>query len=209
MMTNSPTDQRVLGGLAAAFAPPTASELKARRAQLAVRADGEGLLDVSYRIIDSPHGQLLVAATAVGVVRVAFEGEDHDAVLGALADTVSPRILESAIRTDEVARQLEEYFAGRRRAFELEVDLRLVGGFRRAVIAHLRDIGYGATETYATVAAAAGKPKAVRAAGSACSHNPVPIVVPCHRVVRSDGTIGNYLGGADTKAALLTMEAAA
>lgn len=181
--------------------------LGALRAGLATRADEQDLLDIAYRIVDSPHGSLLVAATPAGLVRVAFELEDHDTVLDALAAAISPRILESGTRTDRVARQLDEYFAGDRRSFDLEVDLQLVGGFRRQVVAHLADIAYGQTASYADVARATGNPNAVRAVGSACSHNPIPVVLPCHRVVRSDGTIGQYLGGTETKAALLAMEA--
>ncbi|MEO6988540.1 MAG: methylated-DNA--[protein]-cysteine S-methyltransferase [Aquihabitans sp.] len=177
------------------------------RAGLAERADHQGLLDVAYRVVDSPYGPLLVASTAVGLVRLAFEREDHDAVLDALSTSVSPRMLESGARTDEVARQLDEYFSGHRRDFDLDVDLQLVDGFRRQVVAHLTDIGYGQTASYAEVARAAGSPNAVRAVGSACSHNPIPVVLPCHRVVRSDGTIGQYLGGTEMKAALLAMEA--
>ena len=162
---------------------------------------------MAYRIVDSPYGSLLVAATPTGLVRLAFALEDHDAVLEALATTVSPRILESGAGTDTVARQLDEYFAGRRRDFDLAIDLQLVEGFRRQVVAQLADIGYGQTASYAEVATAVGNPRAVRAVGSACSHNPIPVVLPCHRVVRSDGTIGRYLGGTETKAALLSMEA--
>jgi methylated-DNA-[protein]-cysteine S-methyltransferase len=178
------------------------------RATLAEQADADDLLDVAYRTVDSPYGPLLVAATPTGLVRVAFEREDHEAVLGELAAAVSPRILRSGRRTDDVARQLDEYFAGRRQAFEVATDLRLVHGFRRDVIRHLPVIAYGHTESYAEVATAAGRPNAVRAVGSACAHNPVPIVVPCHRVVRSDGTPGQYRGGPEMKAALLAMEAA-
>ena len=206
MSAHSPTDRQILDQLTAAAAPVPASTLAALHERLEARADVDGLLDISYRSVDSPFGSLLVAVTPAGLVRVAFELEDHDAVLAALAAAVSPRILRSGRRTDDVARQLDEYFAGRRRAFDLPVDLRLVGGFRRAVVTHLRDIAYGTTESYATVAAAAGNPRAVRAAGSACAHNPIPVVVPCHRVVRSDGSLGQYLGGADTKAALLALE---
>lgn len=175
---------------------------------LAERADAEGVLDVAYRTLDSPFGPLLVAATPEGLVRIAFEVEGHEEVLDALAVTISPRILRTGRRTDEAARELDEYFAGRRRTFDVAVDLRLAHGFRRHVLDHLRGIAYGTTETYATVAAASGRPKAVRAAGSACAHNPLPVVVPCHRVVRSDGSIGQYLGGPAMKAALLAMEGA-
>lgn len=208
-MSTNPTDHRPVDDLAAAFPEPSSIEIDLLRDRLSAAADRHDLLDVAYRIVDSPFGPLLVAATVDGVVRVAFEREGHDGVLAGLAAAVGPRILRSGRRTDDVARQLDEYFAGGRRGFELPIDLRLVDGFRRTVIAHLRGIAYGATESYADVAAAAGNPKAVRAVGSACSHNPVPVVIPCHRVVRSDGSLGQYLGGVDAKAALLAMEAAA
>lgn len=208
-MTSTDADTEVLDALAVAFPAADRDAEHQLRARLAQDADREGLLDVSYRTVDSPFGLLLLAASPEGLVRVAFEREGHDAVLAQLASSISPRILRSPRRTDVVARQLEEYFAGRRRHFDVPVDLQLVRGFRRAVISHLREIAYGATESYATVARAAGNPAAVRAVGSACSHNPVPVVLPCHRVVRSDGSIGQYLGGAEAKAALLAMEAAA
>jgi methylated-DNA-[protein]-cysteine S-methyltransferase len=179
------------------------------RDRLAEEAAREGLLDVAYRTVDSPLGPLLLAATPVGLVRVAYSAEDHDAVLARLAGDVSPRVLAGPAWLEEPARQLGEYFGGQRRHFDLQVDLRLARGFRLAVLGHLRKIPYGTTESYAAVAAAAGNPAAVRAAASACSHNPVPIVVPCHRVVRRDGTPGGYIGGADAKRALLDMEAAA
>jgi methylated-DNA-[protein]-cysteine S-methyltransferase len=177
--------------------------------RLAALAERQGLLDVSYRTVDSPLGLLLLAATGEGLVRVAFSCEDHDAVLARLASDVSPRILRTPRRLDDAAQQLDEYFAGKRRAFNVPVDLRLAHGFRRSVLEHLRRIPYGITQSYAAVARAAGNPSAVRAAASACSHNPVPLVVPCHRVVRSDGTTGEYLGGPEAKRALLAMEAAA
>jgi methylated-DNA-[protein]-cysteine S-methyltransferase len=202
MSTQSPT----ITALMHAFPGPDAPEIDDLRAQLARRADDDGLLDLAYRTMDSPIGPLLLAATPVGLVRVAFEREGHEAVLAALADVISPRILHSGRRTDTAARELDEYFAGRRRAFDLPVDLQLVHGFRWTVISHLRQIAYGSTESYAEVASAAGSPAAVRAVGTACAHNPVPIVVPCHRVVRSDGTIGQYLGGVEAKAALLALE---
>jgi methylated-DNA-[protein]-cysteine S-methyltransferase len=171
-------------------------------------ADADGVLDVAYRTIDTPVGTLLLAATPIGLVRVAYDVEGHDAVLGRLADAVSPRILRSPLRLDVVARQLDEYFAKRRTTFDVPVDLRLADGFRRSVIEHLRNIGYGDRESYATVAAAVGSPKAVRAVGTACARNPLPVVIPCHRVVRSDGSTGQYAGGPVAKAALLDLEAA-
>jgi methylated-DNA-[protein]-cysteine S-methyltransferase len=176
--------------------------------RLAAAADRDGLLDVAYRTVDSPIGGLLVAATPAGVVRVAFEREGLDDVLADLAATVSPRILRSGRRTDAVARQLDQYFARERRRFDVDVDLQLVHGFRREVVSHLADIPYGTTESYAALARAAGRPTAVRAVGSACSHNPLPLLLPCHRVVRSDGTIGQYLGGTEAKVALLALEGA-
>jgi methylated-DNA-[protein]-cysteine S-methyltransferase len=167
----------------------------------------DGLLDVAYRTVDSPVGTLLLAATTVGLIRVAYEVEDHDAVLVKLASAVSPRVLRAPARLDDTARQLDEYFARRRSDFEVPVDLRLAEGFRRSVIEHLRDIGYGRRESYAEVAAAIGNPRAVRAVGTACAHNPLPVVIPCHRVVRSDGSTGQYVGGATAKTTLLDLEA--
>jgi methylated-DNA-[protein]-cysteine S-methyltransferase len=165
------------------------------------------VLDVAYRTVDSPVGTLLLAATTVGLVRVAYDVEGHDAVLATLADSVSPRVLRAPARLDAAARQLDEYFTRRRTDFEVPVDLRLADGFRRSVIEHLRDIGYGRRESYAEVAAAIGSPRAVRAVGSACGHNPLPVVIPCHRVVRSDGSTGQYVGGAAAKSVLLDLEA--
>jgi methylated-DNA-[protein]-cysteine S-methyltransferase len=169
-------------------------------------ATGE-LLDVAYRTVDSPVGTLLLAATTVGLVRVAYDVEGHDAVLATLAEAVSPRVLRAPARLDAAARQLDEYFTKRRTGFEVPVDLRLADGFRRSVIEHLRDIGYGRRESYAEVAAAIGSPRAVRAVGTACGHNPLPVVIPCHRVVRSDGSAGQYVGGVAAKSALLELEA--
>lgn len=178
------------------------------QARLADQADDGGLLDVAYRVMDSPIGPLLLAATPAGLVRVAFECENHDDVLGELSNAISPRILRSSRRVDDVARQLDEYFTGRRRSFDIPVDLQLSKGFRRVVLTHLLDIPYGERESYTVVARAAGNSKAVRAAGTACATNPIPLVVPCHRVVRTDGTYGQYRGGPEAKRILLTMEAA-
>jgi methylated-DNA-[protein]-cysteine S-methyltransferase len=157
--------------------------------------------------VDSPVGTLLLAATDQGLVRVAYELEDRDQVLQALCKKISPRILHAPRRLDQVARQMAEYFAGERRDFVLPLDFRLTHGFRREVLAHLAMIDYGRTETYSQVAAATGRPRAVRAVGSACATNPLPVIVPCHRVVRSDGTLGGYVGGLQTKATLLSLEA--
>lgn len=176
------------------------------RNSLITAAAEAGTLDVAYRMLDTPVGTLLLAATEHGLVRVAFDREDHDQVLVSLAGKVSPRILLAPARLDDAAHQLTEYFAGSRQVFDLPLDLQLSTGFRRTVLAHLRQIGYGHTETYAQVAVAAGNPRAVRAVGTACAANPLPVVVPCHRVVRSDGSLGGYLGGVLAKQALLTLE---
>ena len=201
-------EQRVVADLTTETPGTDPATIDRLRVRLARGAERAGVLDVAYRTLDSPVGPLLLAATTEGLVRVAFEGEDHDVVLGSLAEQVSPRILVAPARLDGAARELDEYFAGARRSFDVPVDLRLAHGFRRTVLEHLRSIAYGTTESYATVAAAAGSPAAVRAVGSACAHNPVPLVVPCHRVVRSDGTIGRYRGGTAAKQRLLALEAA-
>ena len=190
---------------------PEVDEAAQRRlhARLVAAATEAGILDVAYRTIDTPVGTLLLAATEKGLVRVAYAREDHAMVLDQLANSVSPRVLRAPARLDMAAMEMEEYFAGRRSLFDLQLDLQLSQGFRRTVLSHLTEIGYGKTASYAAVAAAVGNPKAVRAVGTACATNPLPVVVPCHRVVRSDGTLGQYAGGADVKRALLALEAAA
>ncbi|GAA3733913.1 methylated-DNA-[protein]-cysteine S-methyltransferase [Spinactinospora alkalitolerans] len=197
--------------LATLTAPPPAEEATHRRLhdRLTTAAHAQGLLDVAYRTVDSPLGTLLLAATPQGLVRVAYAAEDHDAVLRQLAVRISPRVLRAPDRLDTAARQIDEYFRKRRTAFDLELDLRLSHGFRRRVLAGLPSIGYGATASYTAVATAAGSPKAVRAAGTACATNPLPIVLPCHRVVRSSGAIGHYIGGARAKQRLLDLESTA
>jgi methylated-DNA-[protein]-cysteine S-methyltransferase len=187
--------------------PPGDDELAALHTRLAVRAEEEGLLDLAYRTLDTLVGTLLLAATPTGLVRVAYEREGLDTVLGQLVVRVSPRILEAPRRLDEVARQLEEYFTGQRTQFDLPLDLRLSAGFRRSVLNYLPAVGYGQTASYKSVAAAVHNPKAVRAVGTACATNPLPVVIPCHRVIRSDGQLGPYLGGANIKHQLLDMEA--
>ena len=188
--------------------PADPGDLRLLHERLAAAAQAEGMLDVAYRTFDSPVGRLLLAATDAGLVRVAYPNEDHDAVLQTLADRISPRVLRAPVRLDTAARELDEYFGGLRRSFDLPLDWRLSAGFRRAVLGQLPGIGYGQTASYAAVATLAGNPKAVRAAATACATNPLPIVVPCHRVIYSDGRIGDYLGGPDAKRALLNLEAA-
>ncbi|MCU1395598.1 MAG: cysteine methyltransferase [Ilumatobacteraceae bacterium] len=177
--------------------------------RLAAAADAERLLDVAYRTIDTPVGSLLLAATETGLVRVAYATEGHDSVLEDLANRISPRVLHYPARLDIAAHELDEYFDGRRRAFNVDLDWRLSAGFRETVLRRLPEIAYGRTASYATVANLAGRPKAVRAVGTACATNPLPVVVPCHRVIRSDGSMGGYLGGMAAKATLLELEAAA
>jgi methylated-DNA-[protein]-cysteine S-methyltransferase len=191
-----------------ALATDEAATLSRLHRRLAQDADTADVLDVAYRTVDTPVGTLLLAATTAGLVRVAYDVEGHDAVLAGLADRISPRVLRAPARLDSAARQIDEYFAKRRTVFEVPVDLRLAEGFRRNVIEHLRDIGYGRRESYAAVAAAIGHPRAVRAVGTACAHNPLPVVIPCHRVVRSDGSTGQYVGGPLAKSTLLDLEAA-
>jgi methylated-DNA-[protein]-cysteine S-methyltransferase len=204
------TDMDLQRLLAPATEPDAAerSALEELKAALVRRAQEQDLLDVAYRDLDSPLGRLLLAATPAGLVRVAFPVEDPDAVLDSLAARVSPRILRAPARLDPVARELEEYFAGRRHAFDVPVDLRLAGGFRRVVLERLTEVPYARTVSYAELAARAGSPRAVRAVGTACALNPVPLVVPCHRVVRSDGSPGSYRGGPEAKRRLLALEAA-
>ncbi|MGI8577440.1 MAG: methylated-DNA--[protein]-cysteine S-methyltransferase [Nocardioidaceae bacterium] len=177
--------------------------------KLETAAENDGVLDIAYRTIDTPVGSLLLAATELGLMRVAYDGQGHDKVLAELALKVSPRILKTPARLDTVAREVDEYFAGARRGFDVPLDFRLAKGFRLDVLTHVAEIDYGKTQSYAEVAVAVGSPNAVRAVGTACATNPLPIVVPCHRVVRSDGSFGGYAGGPEAKRALLTLETAA
>jgi len=185
----------------------TETELRDLHARLADRAEAQGVLDVAYRTLDTPVGTLLLAATVNGLVRVAYETEGHDKVLQTLTTHVSPRILNAPKRLDAAAHEIEEYFAGSRQHFDLQLDFSLTTSFRRQILVHLCYIRYGHTASYANLAAAAGNPKALRAVGTACSTNPLPIVVPCHRVVRSDGSPGGYLAGVEAKQLLLALEA--
>ena len=182
--------------------------LAALHGRLQRAAEEAGLLDVAYTTIDTPVGSLLLAATDKGLVRVAYDREGHDRVLEALAARLSPRILRAPRRLDTAARELDEYFAGRRTRFDVVLDRSLSTGFRQQVQRHLSQIAYGHTESYKDVATLLGNPKAVRAVGTACATNPLPLVLPCHRVVRGDGSPGRYVGGAEVKRALLGLEAA-
>ena len=191
------------------FASPSEPDTLSRlRHRLGLAADAEGLLDVAYTTVDSPVGTLLLAATPRGLVRVAYEVEDHDRVLDILSQRISPRVLRAPRRLDAAARELDEYFSRQRQAFDLPLDLSLSRGFRQLVQRHLPEIGYGQTRTYGQVAELVGNPRAVRAVGTACATNPLPVVVPCHRVLRADGTPGGYVGGPAAKRALLSLETA-
>jgi methylated-DNA-[protein]-cysteine S-methyltransferase len=194
----------------AALYPVGDDDITRLRTRLAAAADRDDLLDVAYRTVDSPVGSLLIASTPVGLVRVAFGSEGHDAVLQTLSDRISSRLLHAPARLDAVTRQLDEYFSGRRHTFDLPLDWQLSKGFRRVVLGHLAvDVGYGTTASYGTLARLSGSPKAVRAVGTTCATNPIPVVVPCHRVVRADGTLGGYRGGPAAKRALLDLEGVA
>jgi methylated-DNA-[protein]-cysteine S-methyltransferase len=189
--------------------PHDAATLARLHRELERAAEREGLLDIAYRTVVSPVGPLLLAATPRGLVRVAYDIEDHDRVLETLAGKISPRVLRAPKRLDTAARELGEYFAGRRRAFDLPLDMSLSRGFRLLVQQHLPSIGYGQTRSYQQVAELVGNPRAVRAVGTACATNPLPVILPCHRVLRNDGTPGAYVGGPAAKTTLLNLEAAA
>jgi methylated-DNA-[protein]-cysteine S-methyltransferase len=184
-----------------------AGELAGETPDVTARADEEGLLDVAYTSVDSPLGPLVVAATPQGLVRVSyteFRGEEE--VLEELARRVSPRVLEAPARLDGVRRELDEYFEGRRQGFDVPIDWSHLAGFTREVLRATAKIGFGDVSTYAGVAAAAGSPRAVRAAGNALGANPMPVIVPCHRVLRTGGKLGGYTGGLERKEFLLRLE---
>jgi methylated-DNA-[protein]-cysteine S-methyltransferase len=177
---------------------------------LAATAAAAGALDVAYATTDSPLGPLLLAGTDRGLVRIAYlDFSDRDGVLQSLADRVSPRILEAPRRLDEPRRELEDYFDGRRHAFDLSLDWRLMSEFTRRILTATAAIPYGAVSTYGAVARQAGSPRGSRAAGNALGSNPIPIVIPCHRVLHANGGIGGYTGGVERKQALLAIESRA
>lgn len=170
------------------------------------RAAEEGLLDVAYTSADSPFGPLLLATTRRGLVRVGLPNQDPGELLADLAERVSPRVLEAPAELDEAKRELDLYFAGKLDRFDLPLDWRLSGGFRQRVLRAIDRIPFGQTRTYTEMALEAGNERAVRAAGSACGSNPIPLVVPCHRVLRTGGALGGYGGGLPMKHALLELE---
>jgi len=174
--------------------------------EFTARAAEEGLLDVAYTTADSPFGPLLLAQTRRGLVRVGLPNQDADELLVELAARVSPRVLEAPAELDEVRRELDRYFEGKLDHFDLPLDWRLSGGFRQRVLRAISRIPYGQTRSYTEMARKAGNERAVRAAGTACGSNPIPLVVPCHRVLRTGGALGGYGGGLPMKRALLELE---
>jgi methylated-DNA-[protein]-cysteine S-methyltransferase len=178
-------------------------------AELARRADAAGLLDVAWATLDTPLGPIAVFVTPRGLVRVAYDRENFGEVAAEVAEQVSPRVLVAPQRTDVVREQLDDYFEGHRRSFDVAIDWTLVHGFNQGVLKATADIPFGETASYGDVAAAAGSPRAARAAGNALAGNPIPIVVPCHRVIHADGGIGGYTGGLENKRFLLRLEGSA
>ncbi|MGZ8666627.1 MAG: methylated-DNA--[protein]-cysteine S-methyltransferase [Solirubrobacterales bacterium] len=185
---------------------PPEDSLAAARERFAGLAEEAGLIDVAYSIEDSPFGPILLAATELGLVMVSLPGYEPDSALERLALQVSPRVVEAPARLDEARRELDLYFSGRLREFDLPLDWQLSTGFRRRVLRATARIPYGETRSYTEMARSAGNERAQRAAGSALGSNPIPIVVPCHRVLRSGGALGGYGGGLAMKEALLELE---
>ena len=191
---------------------PSGGDLDRAVQGVLARAERDGLIDVAYASVDSPFGRLLVARTDRGVVRLALpshrgDQRTDDEVLEDLARFVSPRVLESPARLDKERRELEDYFEGKRDHFDVPVDWKLTpAGFRNRALHAVARIPYGETRTYGQIAKQAGNERAFRAAGTACGRNPIPLIVPCHRVVQSGGGIGNYGGGPEMKRALLDLE---
>jgi len=174
--------------------------------EFTARAAEEGLLDVAYTTADSPFGPLLLAQTQRGLVRVGLPNQDAEELLADLSERVSPRVLEAPTELDEARRELDLYFEGKLDHFDLPLDWSLSGGFRQRVLRAISRIPYGQTRSYTEMARKAGNERAVRAAGTACGSNPIPLVVPCHRVLRTGGDLGGYGGGLPMKRALLEVE---
>lgn len=187
---------------------PTEAQVAAAVRRATDRAQAEGLVDVAYAQVDSPLGPLVAARTDRGLVRLAYEDFNGglDAILEHLAARVSPRIVAAPARLDDLRRQLDEYFAGRRHGFDVPVDWSLSAGFTQRILQAIDAIPYGEVSSYRAVAQTAGNVRAVRAAGNACGANPVPIVVPCHRVLKTGGGLGGYTGGVEKKKTLLRLE---
>lgn len=186
--------------------PEAALDLGRLRQALAYRAAEAGLLDVAYGTHDSPLGTLTVFVTPRGLAGIAYPDEPLERQVEEVAETISPRVMSAPARTDAARRQLDEYFAGERRAFDVPIDWRVLRGFRAQVLRATARIPFGAVSTYREIATRAGSPNAYRAAGNALGSNPVPIVVPCHRVLHAGGGLGGYTGGLDRKRFLLDLE---
>ena len=201
-------ESEVLAAIEVATRPDPAA-LDRMHARLTALSSVGGLLDASYAFMDSPIGRLMLVSTDVGLIKVAFEIEGFDSVLLSLGQRIGPRLLHSPERLEAVENELRQYFQGERTEFDLALDLSLTRGFRQMVQRRLIDIRYGTTASYSEVASAVGSPNATRAVGSACATNPLPIVLPCHRVLRSDGSLGGYAGGLEAKRTLLALELAA
>ncbi len=184
----------------------TELDVERLRSRLARAAADAGLLDVAYGEHDSPLGPLTLFVTSRGVLRISYPGEPVDDQVAEAAAVISPRVLHAPERTDAIRRQLDEYFAGSRRTFDIAVDWRLIRGFAGDVLRATARIPFGSVTTYRDVAAEAGSPNAYRAAGNALGSNPIPIVVPCHRVLHSGGGLGGYAGGLERKQRLLELE---
>ncbi len=197
-------DDDLTGALRRGIAAPDATRRAA--AGIAARAEREGLLDVAYAMVDSPLGPLLAVGTRAGLLMLAYSDDGIDERLARVAAAVSPRILEAPARLDPARRELDEYFAGTRRHFDLPIDWTLVRGYSRAVLERTAAIPYGEARTYAEISAEAGSPRGARATGNALGANPMPIVIPCHRVLRSGGALGGYTGGTERKKFLLDLE---
>lgn len=203
----SKTSKESLEGLLAAADETPPAEWARVREELGAKARRKGLVDISYEMHDTPFGPLLVAATEQGLVRVGLSAENPEAILDDMSRRISPRILAgSRPQIKRARKQLDQYLNGKRREFDLDLDRQLTGGFRRLVLDATEGIPFGQTRSYREIATEAGSRNAVRAAGSALAHNPLPIVIPCHRVLKTDGKVGKYLGGTAMKEQLLEME---
>ncbi|MGH2685573.1 MAG: methylated-DNA--[protein]-cysteine S-methyltransferase [Actinomycetota bacterium] len=197
-MNASDLEKRLAAG------PPASLDLDDLAATVAGRAEAEGVLDVAWTTTDSPLGSLVLMATEDGLVMVSYHSVD--AAVDEAGRRISPRVLKAPARLDPARRELEEYFAGTRQRFDVPLDWRLVGPFQQRVLSACAAIPFGHVSTYQEMAASAGNPRASRAAGNALGRNPMPIVVPCHRVLRSGGGFGGYTGGIDKKRTLLELE---
>ena len=200
-------DDELIVALRAAGGSPIA-EAAARAAQrLASAADREGLVDIAFATVDSPLGPLLALGTERGLMMLSYADQSTEEKLTRVAARISPRIMEAPARLDAARRELDEYFAGRRRHFEIPIDWSLIGGYARTVLERTGEIPYGQALSYAELSAQVGNPRGARATGNALGSNPIPIVIPCHRVLRTGGALGGYTGGLDRKRFLLALEA--